>query len=190
MEMLQQRGLGGFSVRGLATGLGVDSMALYRHVRNKDDLLGAAVARALQAARPAGDGAWWEQAAHVFREHRRVVRAHPWVLAVMLSYSVESSEPWGGVDELLRVLQPRLGSSGAARWVRLLAAFTNGFLLSEPDVVDVPNTAQLEADYPRVMAAAARAGRRGDRDFEAGLGVLVDAMRADAAARPSLRTTR
>lgn len=182
VDLLQREGLGGFSVRRLAADLGVDTMTIYKHVRNKDDLLGAAVRSAFENVRPAGQGEWWEQVATAFREQRRAIRAQPWVLAVMLSFSLEAGEPWESVDQILALLEAHLGRAGAARWVRLLSAFTNGFLLSETDLVQGPDTSQVAAAYPRVMAAAARNARTGNRDFEVGLELLVSAMRAEATA--------
>lgn len=179
VDLLQRQGLSGFSLRRLAGELGVDSMALYTYVRNKDDLLGATVAHAFRSARPAGEGEWWEQVKQTFREHRRVVREQPWVLAVMLGGSLESSEPWAGVEQTLALLRQHLGAAGAARWARFLAAFTNGFLLAEQDLVDGPEATQVEPRFPGVRDALSRNARTGDRDFELGLDVLVTAMRAE-----------
>jgi AcrR family transcriptional regulator len=187
--MLQRQGVSGFSLRRLAAELGVDSMALYTYVRNKDDLLGAAVGHAFQSARPAGDGEWWEQVRGTFREHRRVVREQPWVLAVMLSGSLESSEPWVGVEQTLSLLRRHLGAAGAARWARFLAAFTNGFMLAEPDMVDGPEASQVEPRLAAVRDALARNARTGDSDFDLGLDLLVTAMRAEAATRLRRRTS-
>jgi hypothetical protein len=64
----------------------------------------------------------------------------------------------------------------------MLAAFTNGFLLAEPDLVDGPEASQVEATYPHVRDALARNARTGDKDFALGLDLLVTAMRAEAAA--------
>lgn len=188
VELLCRQGLSSFSMRRLAAELSVDPMALYTHVRSKDDLLGAAVGHAFRGARPAGDGDWWEQVRDTFREHRRVIREQPWVLAVMLGGTLESSEPWTGVDETLAVLRKHLGAAGAARWARFLAAFTNGFLLAEPDLVDGPEASQIEPRLSGVRDALARNARAGDRDFEIGLDLLIAAMRAEAASRPSLGT--
>ena len=181
VELLQQEGVHGFSVRRLAVLLNVDTMTLYKHVRNKDDLLGAAVSCAFENVRPRGDGEWWEQVSAAFREQRRVIREQPWVLAVMLSFTLENADPWEGVDQILALLDAHLGADGAARWLRLLSAFTNGFLLSETDLVKAPDTSQVDARFPRVTAAAARNARTGDQDFDLGLDLLVAAMRADSA---------
>jgi AcrR family transcriptional regulator len=185
-DLLQRQGLSGFSLRRLAAELGVDTMALYTYVRNKDDLLGAAVAHAFESARPAGQGEWWEQVRDTFREHRRVVHEQPWVLAVMLSGSLESSEPWVGVEQTLSLLRKHLGAAGAARWARFLAAFTNGFMLAEPDLVEGPEASQVEARLSGVRDALGRNARTGVADFDLGLDLLVTAMRAEAAGRPRL----
>jgi AcrR family transcriptional regulator len=190
VDLLRTAGTSGFSLRRLAGGLGVDNMALYKHVRNKDDLLGAALADVFKDARPAEDGEWWQQVASIFTEHRRVIHAEPWALAVLLSHGTSSAEPWAGVDEALALLQPRLGAAGAARWMRWLAAYTNGFLLAEPEVSGATASDQIAAERPRVSAAAARNARTGSRDFTAGLQVLVDAMRAEGASREACAAPR
>ena len=178
--LLGQVGPRGFSLRRLASELEVDTMALYKHVRSKDDLLGGALARVFRDARPSGSGEWWEQVADMLREHRRVVRQHPWVMTLLVDHEVQSSEPWIGVEQALALLIEHLGADGAARWMRLLAAYTNGFLLSEPDLFGVADTSEVALVHPRVMAAADLGAARGDDDFEAGLGVLLAAMRAEA----------
>ncbi len=183
VDLLRAEGAAPFSLRRLAVQLDVDTMALYKHVRNKDDLLGAALALAFQDARPAGEGAWWEQVSSIFSEHRRVVHAEPWALTVLLSHGTTSAEPWAGVDEALALLQPHLGAAGAARWMRWLAAFTNGFLLAEPALTGAVEVERVRAAHPRVVEAAARNAQSGDSDFSSGLALLVEAMRAEGAAR-------
>jgi hypothetical protein len=109
-----------------------------------------------------------------------VIREQPWVLAVMLSGPLESSEPWAGVEHTLALLREHLGPAAAARWARFLAAFTNGFLLAEQDLVDGPEAEQVEPRFAHVRDALSRNARTGDRDFELGLDLLVTAMRAEA----------
>lgn len=185
-DLLQREGLEGLSLRRLGAELGVDGMSLYSHVRNKDDLLGATVALAFRDARPAGKGEWWEQIASVLHEHRRVVRTHPWVLDIMLSHRVQSSEAWSGAEEALALLTQHLGAAGSARWFRLLVAFTNGFLLTERDAPvggsETEALAALEQQRPLVADAARRGLRAADQDFATGLQALVSAMRAAAEA--------
>ena len=183
VDLLRADGAAAFSLRRLATVLGVDNMAVYKHVRNKDDLLGAALARVFRDARPAGEGPWWEQVARSFAEHRRVLHVEPWALAVLLSHGTSSAEPWAGVDEALALLHPHLGAAASARWMRWLAAYTNGFLLAEPELGGETSTERIDLERPRVSRAAARNARTGDQDFAAGLQILVTAMRAEAESR-------
>ncbi len=182
LEMLRARGPQGFSVRQLASGLGLSSMAVYKHVRDKDDLLAAALARVFRDAGPLSEGPWWEQVAEIFRRHRQAVRREPWALEVMLHGRLGSPEPWAGIETALALLQEQVGATEAARWARLLAAYTNGFLLTEPEMlanVGAVDT-HMAAERPFVAAAAARNEEAGDVDFEFGLQVLVAALLAQA----------
>ncbi|HVV11514.1 TetR/AcrR family transcriptional regulator C-terminal domain-containing protein [Amycolatopsis sp.] len=49
LRLADQNGLGGLSMRKLATELGVEAMSLYNHVRNKRDLLDGIAARVLES---------------------------------------------------------------------------------------------------------------------------------------------
>src|SRR5438105_14661116 len=81
-ELVAERGYAGLSMRTLAQRCGVATMTLYRHVRTKEDLLGALTDRVLaELELPApGTPTWQEQLATVFRpahdllpDHRDVV---------------------------------------------------------------------------------------------------------------------
>lgn len=184
IALLQEQGLTAFSVRRLAARLGVDPMAIYKHVRNKDDLLGAAMAAAFRDARPAGETAWWEQIAATLREHRRVIHAQPWLLDLVTQQRISSAEPWAGAESALAIIGHELGEVAAGRWLRLLLAFTNGFLLTEPELRGGLGDADaFLADRPLVIEAARRLAASGDADFETGLALLIDAMRAEAGRR-------
>lgn len=180
VRLLQSDGAKQFSVRRLAGQLGVDSMALYKHVRGKDDLLGAALGQVLNDVRPSKEGPWWERAGSSFRAHRQVVHAHPWILTLMHDSQIRSAEPWAGADETLRLLEGQLGLAGAGRWFRWLAAFTNGFLLTEPDPAVLQDLDEIDENYPRVLTAAKALARSSDEDFDAGLAILLGAMRQEA----------
>lgn len=65
-QMIAGDGLGSFSLRGLADALGVAPNALYNHVRDREDLLGAVTDRFVASIRlPAGQQPWpdWYRAA-------------------------------------------------------------------------------------------------------------------------------
>lgn len=60
LELVDQAGADGLTMRALARHLGVDPMALYRHVRDKDDLLGAMCDVAVTDLPPLDPSAPWE----------------------------------------------------------------------------------------------------------------------------------
>jgi AcrR family transcriptional regulator len=75
-------GLGALSMRRVAVELGVATMSLYRHVRDKDDLLTAMVDAAFgewQAPRSRSGAAWQALLAEAARELWQIFRRHPWL---------------------------------------------------------------------------------------------------------------
>jgi TetR/AcrR family tetracycline transcriptional repressor len=85
-DLIEQHGLSGFSVRTLATALGVRPAALYNHVRDRDDLLDAVADQFVATLElPAPDVAWpvWVRAAA--RRVRGHMLAHPHLTEVVLA---------------------------------------------------------------------------------------------------------
>src|SRR5258705_13417112 len=80
-ELVAERGYAGLSMRALASRCGVATMTLYRHVRTKEDLLGALADRALgELAVPVpGTLTWREEIATVFRSMHYLLLAHPYL---------------------------------------------------------------------------------------------------------------
>ena len=75
-------GLGALSMRRVAVELDVATMSLYRHVRDKDDLLTAMVDAAFgewQARRSRSGAAWQAVLAEAARELWQIFRRHPWL---------------------------------------------------------------------------------------------------------------
>src|SRR5438552_10796585 len=77
--LVAERGYAGLSMRTLAERCGVATMTLYRHVRTKEDLLGALADRALgELDLPApGSLTWQDEIATVFRSMHDLLLAHP-----------------------------------------------------------------------------------------------------------------
>lgn len=182
IRLLQVEGLRGFSLRRLAAELEVDPMSLYSHVANKDDLLGAAVATAIATTRPNGVGQWWEQVSFVVREHRKSLKANPWVVDVAVQGQGMGSDAWTGVEATLALMNEHLTPAASARWLHLLVTFTNGFVAGERDQLRAENTqaaASLAESRPLVADAAQRSAQQADADFEAGLHALITGMLAE-----------
>uniref|UniRef100_A0AAU2JS34 TetR/AcrR family transcriptional regulator n=1 Tax=Streptomyces sp. NBC_00049 TaxID=2903617 RepID=A0AAU2JS34_9ACTN len=89
VRLLDAEGLGRFSMRRLASGLGVTAMSLYWYVDTKHDLLELALDSALgELALPDGAaGAGWPgRLTALARGYRRLLADHPWVAPLTAAY--------------------------------------------------------------------------------------------------------
>lgn len=118
------------TVRRIAAELGVAPMTLYRHVRDKDDLLDEVVDRLLTRAwRPRADRqdwrAWTTEAADKLR---RFLVAQPAALHVYLSHPVVSPTNVARMEAMVEVLQGAVGDEAAAqRAYAAVQTYTIGF---------------------------------------------------------------
>ena len=91
VRLLDADGLARFSMRRLATELGVTAMSVYWYVDSKDDLLELAMdAVEGELDLPDGEGRdgarWQDQLRALAYEYRRLFHRHPWVAGMMGSY--------------------------------------------------------------------------------------------------------
>jgi AcrR family transcriptional regulator len=89
LRLTRKDGLAGLSMRRLATELGVWPMALYRHVRNKEQLVALVVDAVLAEYPPpsaSGASCWIRALRAAGREGHRLLTAHPGVAAHVLVY--------------------------------------------------------------------------------------------------------
>ena len=104
------------TIRSLAADMGVSPMSLYRHVRDKDDLLDEVVDRLLVRAwkpRPAEDWkAWIDEAADKFRQF---LVTQPAALHVYLHHPVVSPSAVVRMEAMMGVLRDALGDEQAAQ---------------------------------------------------------------------------
>ncbi|MDQ3865121.1 MAG: TetR/AcrR family transcriptional regulator C-terminal domain-containing protein, partial [Actinomycetota bacterium] len=86
LELLDEVGLEGFSMRRLADRLGVKAASVYWHVRDKEELLDLVFDRVIgEIEVPEADPPRWrEQVAEVAREMRRVINSHRDIARVQL----------------------------------------------------------------------------------------------------------
>ncbi|TDQ52964.1 TetR/AcrR family transcriptional regulator [Actinorugispora endophytica] len=87
IEVADTEGLGAVSMSRVAKQVGFTTMALYRHVGGKDELLMLMADTAGGSPpEPAGTGAEWRAGLeHWAREHMRTTLLHPWVLDVPIT---------------------------------------------------------------------------------------------------------
>jgi TetR/AcrR family transcriptional regulator, tetracycline repressor protein len=111
LKVVEGGGYEQMTIRSLAATLGVSPMALYRHVRDKDDLLDEVVDRLLAKAwRPHGsEDDWRAWVAEAADRLRRFLVAEPAGLHVYLRHPVVSPAAIARMEAMMRVL----GRSGA-----------------------------------------------------------------------------
>jgi AcrR family transcriptional regulator len=105
LDLADEQGLDAVSMRRVGESLGVEAMSLYRHVRNKDDLLDGMVDAAI-ARFPARDEsmAWRESLRTLVRGAHAVLLAHPWVAALATSRPAVGPARLRFVDAVLGTL--------------------------------------------------------------------------------------
>lgn len=111
--MVDREGLAGLSTRRIAAELGVQSPAIYWHVKDKKELLGLMIERVLEGSisiAPMG-AVWWEWLYDVGREQHRMLLSHR-DGGVIASSSIPSERMRNEVFELA---VSRLVSAGFSR---------------------------------------------------------------------------
>src|SRR5258706_4007284 len=128
-ELVAERGYDGLSMRALAQRCGVATMTLYRHVRTKEDLLGALTDRVLSELELPAPGTlpWPEQIATVFRSVHDLLLEHPDLVEIAARQHVAGEAAYRGAEVVLDALR-RAGVEGesAASALSTLFAFTPG----------------------------------------------------------------
>ncbi len=199
LDLLNDVGLDGVSMRRLADELGVQAPALYRHFAAKQDLLrGMADAMfdpqpaVLDRPAPGADWADWLTA-----------RAHA-LRTAMLSYRDGGrlkehlpgpSGHWPGMELLLQMME-EAGFTGddALRGVFTIDNHVLGSVIAEQETQTSPETVEIDpVRFPRLARGATlrRDGRDFTREFDFGLGVIVTGLRSTLdTQRPRPRATR
>lgn len=199
LARVDAHGIDSLSMRELATDLEVSPMALYRHVRNKDELLDLLADRVISRFMPTpGEGGWPEQAARICRRLRAELIAHPdlatrvlqrpvpssavglRVNGTIVSMLVESGLPRAAVPKVYWVLSTyTMGSAlfeiernravGSRKRRDSAARRRNVAALVEALDVDVPDTDAL---------ATVLSVDFGDEQFEFGLNAVIRGLEA------------
>jgi AcrR family transcriptional regulator len=145
------------TIRGLAAELGIAPMSLYRHIRDKDDLLDEVVDRLLAPAwRPsAAEDDWQAWVTEAAAKLRHFLVSQPAALHVYLRHPVVSPAAVERMNAMMGILR-RAGADEqtAQRAYGALHTYTIGFAALEasragwvPDACDVSGPAQRLAAY-------------------------------------------
>jgi AcrR family transcriptional regulator len=153
LARIDTNGLASLSMRELAADLGVSAMSLYRHVRDKDELLDLVADRVIETFTPRRvKGPWTKQAVEMCRGIRAGVIAHPELANRAISRPITSSASNLSVNGAFVSLLIDAGvpRASVARVYWVLSTYTMGFALFEVE------RARAIGDRPRRSAAERR----------------------------------
>jgi AcrR family transcriptional regulator len=133
LAVAERDGLERLSMRLVARELSVSTMALYRHVTNKDDLLDGLVERLLgELQLPDESLPWDERLRMLAREIRALAHRRPAVFGLLLQRRAVGSGATRAREAELRALRDAgLDQKAAERLERLLSTVVMGFAFSE-----------------------------------------------------------
>ena len=197
LELLDEVGLDGLSMRRLADKLGVKAASVYWHVRDKEELLDLVFDRVIgEVEVPNPDPLrWQEQVWEVARRMRRVTNSHRDVARIQLGRFPIGPNALVFSEGLLAILRAAgLPNRASAYFAALLPMYVSAFSLEEASGLKTPGGdealpekvleeirdyfASLPAKSFANLSALAGEVTRGDPDdrFEFGLELLLDGL--------------
>jgi TetR/AcrR family tetracycline transcriptional repressor len=203
LDLLDEAGLDGLTLRALADRLGVSAPTLYWHVTNKRhllDLMAEAIVRDTAGPdidAPAPGQPWWEWLAERCRHMRRALLARR-DAALVVAGNRPTPELAPHVERTLGALVDiGLTPGEALRTLLALGTYTTGDALETQRSLGRDPAADAEVhatldqvigsgDFP-LMAAAGEALGDEDERFEEGLALMIDGVRARVDARTARR---
>jgi AcrR family transcriptional regulator len=192
LELADEGGTGALTMQQIGRRLGVEAMSLYRHVRNKDDILDGIVDLVFAEVELPADRSSWRA---VLRARaistRAALRRHPWAITLMESRMTPGPANLRSHEDTLTVLLDA-GCSAimATHAYNLVDSYVLGFALQEVNLpftnaeelaaVGEPLIAQMPADlYPnlvRVSLELFASGFNYADEFEFGLDLILDGI--------------
>ncbi|MGW3287430.1 TetR/AcrR family transcriptional regulator [Streptomyces sp. NPDC001002] len=135
LAVADEHGLDAVSMRALAERVGVTPMALYRHVKDKAELLDGMVGRLLAALLRSGaveDLPWDERLNALAYAVREVTGRHPWAAQLLFSRPAVTPDAVRAVDIIyVALIEAGVPESEVPRLERLVSTFVIGFAASE-----------------------------------------------------------
>lgn len=192
LELVDQDGEGGLTMRRLAERLDADPMSLYNHFDGKESLLDGLVGT-LWSELVVGDGDWREVLTALATGIRRLAHRHPQAFRLVFGRGMLPPPSLGPLDSALTSLElAGLTREAAAEMVRTLLAYAGGWATLElscacgadPGASQVEQvvaiTRALPAETPTYLLEVARlmACCDMDRQFELGLRLILDGLAA------------
>ena len=119
-ELLDEEGIGSLTMANVASRVGFTTMAVYRHVKNRDDLVHGVLELVLHeiADQANPDADWLDGIERWMRDVRAHLVAHPWA-ATMLGSRTTMTPAWAATVGVLQGELDRSPLSSRARRVRV-----------------------------------------------------------------------
>lgn len=191
MTLLDTHGAAALTTRNIAEALGCTQASLYRHVRNREELVTLLIDRAISVASAAPpDGAdWAEKAAWSSRRFRAHLLRHPGVASLLRGTERLGPNSPAGMQYSLDLfitagLSPRLASAAASSLATFVLGSVHlnlGLDTSDPDETSHRRLLFRSRDavaFPLlVQHADTLAEVSSDEEFEVGLNALLTGFR-------------
>lgn len=196
LGLVDKHGMKAFSMRRLAAELGVDPMAIYYHLPNKQAILAGLVERVCGELRlpPAGSGTWADRVRAVARAYHGLVRAHPELVLYLVTDRQAAAVAALTINEALyeALAEAGLPPRQIVRAADLVVDYVNGYALGEVSGAggqpgEWPELNELLAGLPAGQFPALRRVIGGltpeetGGDFGAGLEIILAGIAAIAA---------
>lgn len=199
LQLVDEDGLGAFTIRELASRLQVRPMAIYHYASSKDDLLDYLVDAVFgEVYLPETHGHWREELTHRSRSMRDTLGRHRWALAIMETRAHPGPATLTNHEAVLEVLRTSgFSLEAAAHAYAILDAFVYGFALQEAmlETVGVPaDSARVMRGmdlrrFPRVAEMAAAYATADvyplSNTFDVGLEIVMDGIQHFTSATPA-----
>jgi AcrR family transcriptional regulator len=193
VDLADRGGIEALSMRKLGQELGVDAMAIYRHVRSKDDMLDGVVEVIVsEMDGPVAGQDWKASLRQQAMAARRVMLRHPWARRVLEERGTSGPASLGHIETFLATLLGAGFSIDVAHHaLHLLDSRIFGFnqaLFEDTSQADPPPEAvaamaRVLAPYPRISELAKAASHEGvlgpcddDVEFAFGLDLILDGL--------------
>jgi AcrR family transcriptional regulator len=191
LALADEGGLDALTMQGIGRRIGAEAMSLYRHVRNKNEILDGLVDLVF-AEIELPEGTDWRAVIRTRALSARAVFArHPWAVGLMDAASRPGPANLRHHDAVLGVLRSAgFSSASASHAYSLLDSYIYGFAIQErslpiADPETMPEVAAAflgrlpTAEYPnlaRVAADLMAAGYDYGAEFEFGLELILDGL--------------
>jgi AcrR family transcriptional regulator len=162
LKLIDKEGLDALSMRRLGASLGVEGMALYRHVGSKEQLLAGVTELLLEELEIPPAGTDWIEAWHaIARSYRQLAHSHPGAFRLLALSPLTTASRFERARAPVAILRAAgFTEAGAERAFRTLLSYADGYLLRE-------------------LADAERASDEADFDF--GIRAILTGVRSELA---------